>query len=108
MERGARATPRFTPSRPSSAIASSGTGSLLSEAPPPTPPPQSRCRPTTAGGHGTISAALAARAMGPRMLGNRAHQAGAKPDRTARMAEIFLFGNKATDEEMATRSSAGS
>jgi len=24
------------------------------------------------------------------------------------MAEIFLFGNKATDEEMATRSSAGS
>jgi len=23
------------------------------------------------------------------------------------MAEIFLFGNKATDEEMATRSSAG-
>ena len=42
------------------------------------------------------------------MLGNRAHQAGAKPDRTARMAEIFLFGNKATDEEMATRSSAGS
>ena len=29
---------------------------------------------------GTISAALAARAVGPRMLGNRAHQAGAKPD----------------------------
>ena len=41
------------------------------------------------------------------MLGTRAQQAGAKPDRTARMAEIYLFGNKATDEEMASRTSAG-
>jgi Ca2+-binding EF-hand superfamily protein len=97
---------------PSTAIAPARSAallrsSILGDAPPPTPPPQSQCRPVSAGAHGTISATLAARAVGPRMLGNRAQQAGAKPDRTARMAEIFLFGNKATNDEVATRASAG-
>ena len=103
--------PRFA-GRPSTASTPARSAALLrvsslGDAPPPTPPPQSQCRPTTAGAHGTISATLAARAVGPRMLGNRAQQAGAKPDRTARMAEIWLFGNKATNVEMATRASAG-